>query len=229
MQENNITENKFTYAAIKNAPVTYILVILNILIFLITDIKGDTGDITYMASVGAMNPFLVVEQNEWYRLFTATFLHFGIEHLVNNMLMLFVLGQLLERIIGSTKFAAIYLFSGFIASFCSFFFSYLYGKNIVSAGASGCVFGVIGALIMALIVQKGRYEGITVWKLLLMAGLVLYYGFTSSHVDNVGHVTGLIAGICLSLVIYAIPYWIKKLKNHGNKAIMQEDIISKDI
>lgn len=204
-------ESKFELSTFREAPLTYILVALNVIIFLLTDLKGDTNNYNYMVKIGGMNPALVLYSHQYWRLLTATFLHFGVEHLVNNMLMLFIIGQMLERMAGTVRFAVIYLTSGVFASFCSFIMMLVNRENNVSAGASGAVFGIVGGLLLVIIAHKGKYEGLTTRKLLLMIALTLYYGFVSSNVDNVGHVTGLIMGMLLGLFIYAIPYWVKKM------------------
>ena len=84
------------------------IVIVNILVFLLLDYIGNTEDPVFMAHVGAIFPPFVVDQKEYYRLFTGLFLHFGITHLMNNMVMLGALGWNLELEIGKLRFIIIY-------------------------------------------------------------------------------------------------------------------------
>ena len=89
---------------IKKEPITVLFILLNILIFLIVDFTGGSENTAHMIECGAAYPPLILENGEIYRLFTCMFLHFGIYHIANNMLVLFVLGQRLEPVVGKIKF-----------------------------------------------------------------------------------------------------------------------------
>lgn len=195
----------------KNGPVTFILVAINIIVFIVLELIGSTNDGEFMLINGAMNPSLVLYRHEWYRLFTCMFMHFGIEHLANNMLLLFLLGQIFERAVGTTRFLGIYLGSGLTGSFLSFFYMCLVGKNDIVAGASGAIFGIIGGMIIVVILNKGNYSGISTKRMIFMALLTLYFGFTSVGTDNVGHLGGLIAGIVFTFVSYGLPTIIRRI------------------
>lgn len=187
---------------LQNNPVTVLLVMTNIICFIVLEIKGDTMDGTFMLNHGAMNPVKMLYDGEWYRLITAMFMHLGIEHLFNNMLLLFFLGQMVEKAVKPTKFLSIYMLSGFFGGFISFFWCMLNGRNNIVCGASGAIFGIVGAMIIIIILHKGRYEGITITRMLVMAILTLYFGFATAGTDNAGHVGGLISGMILTLIIY---------------------------
>ena len=144
------------------------------------------------------------------------FLHFGIEHLANNMLLLFLLGQIFERAVGTTRYAGIYIASGLAGSFLSFFYMCLMGQNDIAAGASGAIFGIVGGMIIVVLCNKGYYKGISIRRLILMAVLTLYFGFTSVGTDNVGHLGGLITGLILTFITYGIPTLIKNRKTQGS-------------
>ena len=193
----------------KETPITFILVFANIITFVVLEILGDTTDGLFMLSNGAMNPYMVLDYGQWYRLFTATFMHFGIEHLMNNMLLLFFLGQIFERAVGPVRYLGIYLGSGLAGSFLSFFYLCLIGKNDIVAGASGAIFGVVGGMIIVIIVNKGRYHGISTKRMLFMAALTLYFGFATAGTDNAGHIGGLIAGMLLTFLSYGISAIIR--------------------
>ncbi|MCR4695521.1 MAG: rhomboid family intramembrane serine protease [Pseudobutyrivibrio sp.] len=164
-----------------------------------------------MMAHGAMNPFLVLYEGQWYRLITATFMHFGIEHLMNNMLLLFFLGQMFERAVGTSRFIGIYIGSGFAGSFLSFMYMSIMGRQDIVAGASGAIFGLVGGMIIV-VSARGRYEHITTRRMILMAALTLYFGFTTAGTDNAGHVGGLLAGIVFTFVSYGIPTLISAKK-----------------
>lgn len=183
-------------------PVTAVLLLLNIIIFLVTDFAGGTDNTIHMLECGAAYPPFILENGEYYRLFTCMFLHFGIEHLANNMLVLFVLGQRLEPVVGKIRFLLIYFLGGIGGNLISLVFDIKGGNYAVSAGASGAVFAVMGAMIWVVIRNRGRLQDISTRQMLVMAAFSLYFGFASSGVDNAAHVGGMICGILLAVVLY---------------------------
>ena len=125
---------------IKKEPVTVLLVFINTLIFLVVEFTGGSQNGQHMLECGAAYAPLILEQGQWYRLFSSMFLHFGAPHLINNMLVLFVLGQRLEPVTGKIKFFLIYIFGGLGGNMLSLFFDMYAGNASLSAGASGAVF-----------------------------------------------------------------------------------------
>ena len=155
-----------------------------------------------MIECGAAYPPLILENEEIYRLFTCMFLHFGIYHIANNMLVLFVLGQRLEPVVGKIKFILIYLLGGLGGNIFSFITEMKSADYAVSAGASGAVFAVMGAMLYVVIRNHGRIQDISVRQMVIMAGFSLYFGFTSTGVDNAAHVGGMVCGFILAAVLY---------------------------
>lgn len=186
----------------RREPATIFLIILNVLVFLVSESAGSSQDVMHMLDLGAAYTPLITENGEVYRLFTSMFLHFGISHLMNNMLVLFVLGSRLERAVGKLRFLAVYLFGGTAANIISMFLELKTGEYSVSAGASGAVFAVMGAMIYIVLRNRGRLEDLTVRQILIMAAFSLYFGFTSTGVDNAAHVGGLLAGLILAVLLY---------------------------
>lgn len=186
----------------RKEPATLTLIIINIVVFLMVEFTGLSQDTLHMLDWGAAYTPLIVEKGEVYRLFTSMFLHFGIEHLINNMLVLFVLGSRLERVIGKLRFIVIYLAGGMTGSVLSLVWDLRQGEYAVSAGASGAVFAVMGAMIYVVIRNKGRLEDLSVRQILVMAAFSLYFGFASSGVDNAAHTGGLAAGFLLAVFCY---------------------------
>lgn len=173
---------------IKKEPVTALFILLNILIFLAVDFTGGSENTVHMIECGAAYPPLILENGEIYRLFTCMFLHFGISHLANNMLVLFVLGQRLEPVVGKIKFILIYLLGGLGGNVISLLADVKKNEYAVSAGASGAVFAVMGAMIYVVIWSHGQLQDISTRQILIMAAFSLYFGFTSTGVDNAAHV-----------------------------------------
>ncbi len=179
-----------------------VIVALNVLVFLVLDLMGDTESGSFMYGHGAMFPDAVLVDGEWYRLITCMFVHFGIRHVANNMLILFFLGDNLERVLGHVKYVVLYLLSGLGGSALSLIYMVRTGDYAVSGGASGAIFGVIGALIYIVVRNRGRLENLTARRLIFMAVLSLYYGFTATGVDNLAHVGGLVCGFLLAILLY---------------------------
>lgn len=144
----------------KRPLVNIILVIFNVVVWCVMELLGDTLDGSYIAKYGGMVPDLVLE-GEWYRLFTAMFVHFGAEHLANNMILLGAAGGRLETVIGSFRYLILYLGAGLTGNLLSFYIMERTGDMAVCAGASGAVFGMIGGLVWAAVRNKGRIEGLT--------------------------------------------------------------------
>ncbi|WP_373211929.1 rhomboid family intramembrane serine protease [Ruminococcus sp. 5_1_39BFAA] len=187
---------------IKKAPMTVLLMLVNVIVFLAVEITGGSQDTLHMVDCGAAFAPLIIENKEWYRLFTCMFLHFGMSHLANNMLVLFVLGQRLEPVAGKVRLLLIYILGGVGGNIFSFFLDLEKGDYAVSAGASGAVFAVMGAMIYVLVRNRGRVQDLSARQILIMAAFSLYFGFTSSGVDNAAHVGGMICGFLIAVLVY---------------------------
>lgn len=182
--------------------VNTLIVIINIMIFLIFTMLGDPEDSMFMLEHGAMFPPFVSENGEWYRLITSMFLHFGVDHLANNMIMLFFAGKYLEDAVGKIRYLLIYFGAGLGGNFVSMYWMNKTQHLAVSAGASGAIFGMVGALLWVAIRNRGKFETLTTRGLMLMIALSLYYGFSSTGVDNACHVGGLLCGFLLCMILY---------------------------
>ena len=187
---------------IRKEPVTVALILINVLVFIAVELTGTSQNAWNVLDYGAAYTPYIVQNGEVYRLFTSMFLHFGIEHLVNNMLVLFVLGSRLEQVIGKLRFLFIYLAGGMAGNIFSLILELRNQDFSVSAGASGAVFAVMGAMIYVVIRNKGWLGDLSMRQILVMAAFSLYFGFTSSGVDNAAHIGGMIAGFVLAVLIW---------------------------
>jgi rhomboid protease GluP len=183
-------------------PANTVLIIMNILVFVILSFLGDTQSVEFMLRHGAMEWQRILQGGEYYRIVTSMFLHFGFEHIFQNMIFLGLIGCYLEDALGSVRYFIFYLLSGIGSGFCSLGIDYLLQNTVVSAGASGAIFGVVGGLLSVVLRNKGSYEGLGLRGMLLMIAGSLYYGFTSSGVDNVAHVGGFLSGFLLGFLFY---------------------------
>lgn len=189
----------------KTAYINMLLITINVLYFIFLEIRGSSENILFMIQHGAMYEPLVTEMGEYYRLLTAIFMHFGISHIVNNMLMLFILGDNLERALGHVKYLLFYLVCGVGANVVSMAVNVMQKELVVSAGASGAIFGVIGGLLYAVAVNHGRLEDLSTRQLVIVILCSLYFGFTSGSVNNVAHIAGLLIGIVMAMLLYRKP------------------------
>lgn len=181
---------------------TIILIAVNVAVFFILSLFGDTEDAVFMMQHGAMYSDFVIQDHEYYRLFTCLFLHFGIEHLLNNMVILGALGWNLELQTGKIRFLLIYFGSGLFGNVVSLIFHGAAQEYTVSAGASGAIFGLMGALLWVVIANHGRLGRLSGRGMLVMVALSLYFGLSSSGVDNYAHIGGLVCGFLLALILY---------------------------
>lgn len=176
------------------------IVMINIIVFVVLTILGDTRDSSFMLEHGAQfAPYVVY--GEYYRIVTSMFMHFGAEHLFSNMLVLIFLGDSLEQFAGKLRYLVIYLAGGIAGNLLSVWAALRSGDFAVSAGASGAIFAVIGALIWLVLRNKGRLGEYSGRRLILMAVLSVMQGITAGGVDNWAHIGGLAAGFLLAVLL----------------------------
>ena len=159
----------------KKAYVNGLLIALNVLFFLYLEITGSSEDAYFMYTKGAMFAPAVLEDGEYYRLLTAMFMHFGIRHIMNNMLVLFVIGDNLERALGHVKYLIFYLLCGIGSNWVSMM-AHTADTMTVSAGASGAIFGVVGGLLYVVTANRGQLEDLNTRQLVIMIFFSLYLG-----------------------------------------------------
>lgn len=173
---------------------------INILLFVLVEATGSSLDVGHMVKWGAAYSPLI-ERGEVYRLFTCMYLHFGFEHLLNNMILLFFMGYYLERYVGKIGYLIIYLGGGLLGSACSWVANLTKKNGFVSAGASGAIFAVLGALVIIVWRHRGQKGNLSIRRLLIMIAFSVYVGFRSTGVDNLAHVGGLLGGALLALIL----------------------------
>ncbi|MDD7403224.1 MAG: rhomboid family intramembrane serine protease [Butyribacter sp.] len=172
---------------------TIAVILLNLLIFLFTDLFG----FAYQEEIvdwGALEWYSVLKQGEWYRIFTSMFLHSDMEHIGNNMFILACMGYYLEREIGSVRCGILYFGSGILAGCTSMVYNMVQNSFVVSIGASGAIFGTIGALLYIVLFFKQKEFQYSIQQVAFLVFLSLYSGFVNQEVDNAAHVGGFIAG-----------------------------------
>ena len=195
------------------SPVNTIIIVINVVVFAVLTFLGDTTDVQFMHHHGANFWLSVIEEHEYYRLLTCTFIHFGISHLFNNMLVLAYIGDNLERALGKVKYLVLYLAAGIGSSAVSAVWSMFKDEYSVSGGASGAIFGVVGALLVIVIKNRGQLEDLSSRQLMFFAGFSIYHGVTSAGIDNMAHISGFLIGALLGGLLYRRKrYWKQNSK-----------------
>lgn len=196
----------------KNYPIaTIILIITNVLVFIVSAI---TGNLLY--NRGAFDSVLFAQSKDLYRLLTAMFLHADLMHLTSNMILLYLAGDLVERYCGMWRYLILYVICGMVGNGFSGVIDILCHRMTSSVGASGAIFGLVGALLFLVIIARDAYREITPGRLLFMIIYMLYSGFTTESVNNEAHIGGLIAGVVVMAIMYALQARSKFLKHERN-------------
>lgn len=176
--------------------VTYGLLALNVAMWLLMTLVG------YLLRLNVNQQLLLfgakvnqlIAQGQYWRLFTPMFLHIGLMHLLFNSYALYLYGPVVEKLFGKGKFILVYLISGLMGTM----FSYVLSPN-PAAGASGAIFGLMGALLYFRQRQKALFQRIFGPGLLMIIGINLFYGFVVPGIDNWGHIGGLVGGFLVGL------------------------------
>lgn len=179
---------------------TNIISLICILMYVIVGIYGNNFfnfDANVLAKFGANN-ILLIKNGEIYRLLTCAFLHVGLIHLVVNMYSLRVIGPSVESLIGKGKFVFIYLISAISASLMSLVFV---DSNIVSVGASGAIFGLMGALLYFGYHYRLYLNDAIKTQIIPVILFNLIIGFMMPGIDNGAHIGGLIGGYLATMAI----------------------------
>lgn len=175
---------------------TYILIALNVLCFILQLNKGTLHNIQNLIDMGAnFNPLII--EGEWWRFFSSMFLHLDFFHVAMNMIALFYLGNAVEKIFGRMRFLLIYFLAGLSGSIASFAFS----VN-VSAGASGAIFGLFGALLFFGLIHREVFKETIGTNIIIILIINFILGFSVSSIDMGAHVGGLVGGFLISAVLF---------------------------
>ena len=191
-------------------PVNTIIIAACIIVFVVEGVITGSSGTEPITDFGALGWKQVLEDKEYYRVFTYMFIHGGISHIFNNMLVLLFVGSAVEKVMGSGRFLVNYVASGFVAALVSIYYNmWRYNHTIasdkvfvISVGASGAIFGTVGALLWLVLANKGRIEGISMQRMILFIIFSFYAGLTASGIDNAAHVGGLLFGFISAMILY---------------------------
>ena len=173
-----------------------VLTAANVIIFLVSYFTGD-----WLYDKGEFGVFYLIRSQEYYRLVTAMFLHADISHLVNNMILLYFGGEIVEKTIGGARYLVLFFVSGICGNLLSAIYELSTGLYYSSIGASGAVFGLVGGLLYLVITKKGYAARISIQRMALMIAFSLYSGFRSVMVNNAAHLGGLLSGFLITFLL----------------------------
>jgi len=178
---------------------TYLLIFINLGVFLVETVLGilwgaglNATTNTCMLLLFGAKFNLFIQAGQYWRLITPIFLHIGIFHLLVNMFALRILGSDIESLFGTGRFLIIYLVSGVGGTIASMVFN-----SSISAGASGAIFGLIGAEAVFLYINRHSLGLFSDQRLQSLLGIIiinLLFGFATPGIDNAGHIGGLLTG-----------------------------------
>lgn len=193
-KRSKMAEKIFSY---KMPSITYIIMGICVFLFIMMYIFGNGSESTSTLIKFGANYDLLTKSGEYYRLFTCMFLHIGIWHLLCNMYSLYIIGKEIENLYGKSKYLVIYVLSGLCGSILSIAFSH----NTISAGASGAIFGLLGALLYFGYYYR-TYLGATIRSSIIPVIILnLIIGLLTPGISNSAHIGGLVGGILVSMMV----------------------------
>lgn len=203
--EEKLTKNiKQNYIVSKNSYITYSFMFIMALVYIIINTSPilDKNIINHNFGI---SPTLFKDK-QFYRLFTFMFLHASLTHLLSNLLSLYIFGTRIERYLGKISFLAIFLIGGLFSGIFSFIFTKTY-----SVGASGAIFGLIGATLYFSIKEKVKLDGLDYYTIGIMCIISILGSFAVPNVDNAGHIGGFLIGYVVCYFVY--NFWYVRVFN----------------
>jgi rhomboid protease GluP len=186
--------------------ITYILLFLNSIFYLIpnlldSNLNGGGLNFRKIMDFGALRS-TAMDNGEYYRLITSAFLHWNLLHFAVNMYSLYSLGLFAESSFGQLKYITIYLVAAVSGGLFTYFLGSFFGQGPLSqsAGASGAIFGLMGAMIVFVYLNQNQFRNGAMSSLLTVAAINLIIGFNSPNIGNAAHVGGLVSGLIVGFL-----------------------------
>jgi len=190
--------------------ITYSIIGLNVFVYLLSSFLSRdmmSMDMQVLVDMGALYGPLTVLKEQWWRLFTAMFLHGGMTHILMNMVSLYIIGRGAEMYFNTKSYLSIYLFSGLFGGVISL---YMHPVS-VGIGASGAIFGVFGALAGFFLAHRekiGEHTKAFMKEFAIIIGINLVIGFSIESVDVSAHIGGLFIGFIGGYILSKDPKWV---------------------
>lgn len=177
-------------------PATVGLIVINILIFILVN--------SHKLSVQQMglSSIYVDRYRQWYRIISSAFTHENIMHIVVNLYSLYILGTVLEQMLGSNLFTTVYFLIGITGGFVSYLIHKKYQPNVLAIGASGILCGLLGVYVVIAFQFTGVHAIMSVASSMIILVLMAF----SKHIDSIGHFSGLGCGIGIGILIVRLFY-----------------------
>lgn len=185
--------------------ITYGLIAINVVVWILMEMAGGTTNREVLVKYGAIDAFSFFINGEYYRLVTSMFIHIGALHLLFNTFALYIFGTRIEKYMKKWSFILLYAISGFSGGLLSIGVDYLNNRVVISAGASGAIYGIIGAILVYSMVYRKRIGGLTSSTILIMFIIGIAFGSLNPQISNLGHLGGFIGGVVVAFIITKIP------------------------
>ncbi len=210
MQENGAAQADYwgnQERIYKSAYISIGLLAVNVVIFLFTSTIG-----TWVYEKGAMITEVVLRDGEFYRLFSAMFLHADIQHLVNNMIMLALVGAIVENYTGHAFYFFMYMLAGLFGNMISMAYEIKNNLRWVSVGASGAIMGIVGFVVVWIIINRKTFikNRNMIVRLVLLFVMVIQACFFQKGANTAAHLGGFLTGFVLGIINIVV------LKNEKN-------------
>jgi len=206
--------------ASKRPLTVYTVLAINLLLWICLELTGGSQNTQNLMRFGGIS-YLEISSGQYWRLLAAMFLHIGAAHLAVNGLSLLIMGGMVERTFGHIRFIAIYLISGLGGSAFSFWMIHPFA---IGAGASGAVFGCVGALGAFFLIRRrelGQLGKQNLNAILILAGINFAFGFIMPGIDNWAHLGGFLAGILtgsglIPVTLVTNRFGVREMRHSGN-------------
>lgn len=185
----------------KPSHISFLFILINVVMWLVLEYNGGSTNMNTLMEFGAINVGVILETNQYWRILSSVFLHIGFAHLAYNVFALYIFGSRLERYINIGQYIFIYVFAGILGGLCSFGGSLLMGTNVVAAGASGAIYGLLGAILILSKASGQSIDGLNSYMMWLIFIFGIVYSVVSPSVDAFAHVGGFIGGLIASAPI----------------------------
>lgn len=180
----------------KRSPVTFTFLGIIIIYFIIMSLNGGTTNGLNLVRFGALYPPYILHLKEYYRFITSIFIHIGIMHLFFNSYALYIFGTQIEKLMGSMKYLSFFLLTGIGGNLVTYYFNF----ESISAGASGSLFGILGAFLYLIRHHKNMITPAGRKSILQLLGINLVLTLLSPSISTTAHFGGLIIGYLLSYI-----------------------------
>lgn len=185
---------------IKTNKATTAFVVINVLMYIISAVISKSIldiDVGTLVTLGANNKLLVIDNGQYQRIISSMFLHGGLMHILFNMYALCVMGPLIEKIYGSLNFIGIYVVGGITSSLLSLALS---ESNVISVGASGAIFALLGAALVYGIKMRGTIGKQFMSSILQVIAINVFIGLSMPNIDNYAHLGGFAGGLLIAVI-----------------------------